>query len=669
MTQEHGEGAPAPKPAKGKKQAILDALSLIEEPVEPDESFASVKEQSLDDPQMGEAIGFWPPDSDDPSDVRWIEPGEWRFHSDLINPESELPHNIPVQALGVGDDGLSYYYFNTLGHVVKLKGDSGKGMFELLFAGRSRYLNWLFPRFNKDGHVVGWEADDLKRALTDWAGWCGTFDDEDSVRGRGMWRDDHGGAVFHAGDAVLIDGKWCKPGRYGRYIYPARKFTGRPKRHRDLKAVGAKVLGIYQTWAWERPELDPVLQLGWIITAKMGGALFRRPFIWVTGPKGSGKSYLQKFDRCLMHGALLASSNATPAAMYQKLGKDSIPVLIDEQESKADTTVTDRLLDLMRVAYSGDSLDRGDKDGKAKSYTVQSAFLASSIAKPAMEASDESRMALLSLRKPDVLPTESAYDEKEAYRMGQALTQRAIDWFPRWEALLDGVDKALRSKPGHESRSLDTFAPLIAGYHVAMFDDMPTAAQYAQYADLVDPKNLNELQGQEEDWERCLRHLLNAVPETLKHNKQKSIGQVLNTFMKGGSTDTLDVDEKLSGFKVCVTWKKLDDHGQPLPKEFKTALLFIPNSDPMLHQLFTGTAWSGRLGGTGPWNGVLKQAPRHLWIGDITSSKGGFSPSKGIAFRLVDLWNYFGGGRDDAPKDVAGPMFEPSPFDDPEDHG
>lgn len=673
MTTENEE--PTKRGRKSRIAEMAAALELVEPGDDKDTIFESVREQARWDPVMGAPMGFFKDGEDEPT---WIEPGQWFNYDEFVDPETELPVNMPVQALGVSDDGLAYYYFNTLGHVVKLKGDAGKGMFELLFAGRNNYLFWLYPRVSKEGFVVGWEADQLKQALTRWAGWCGTFDDEDGVRGRGMWRDDHGKAVFHAGDAVLIDGKWCKPGRYGGYIYPARKFTGRPKRHRDIPDPGKRALAIYQTWAWERPRLDPILQLGWIMTAKMGGALYRRPFIWVTGPAGSGKSYLQAFNRSMMHGALLASSNTTSAAIYQKLGKDSIPVLVDEQESKADTTLTDKLLDLIRAAYSGDSLDRGDKDGKAKSYTLRSSFMASSIAKPPMESSDESRMALLSLRKPDALPTSGAYTEGEAYRIGQALTMRAIKWFPQWEALLAGVDAALRARPGHQSRSLDTFAPLIAGYHMAVHDTMPTEAQYAEYAALVDPDSLTELQNRMEDWEKCMRHLFGAVPDSLKHLSRKTIGQILGGYMRStaaGADDETDIDKALAGFKLCVTWKKKDERGFPVPQDRRHALLFIPNIDPMLTQLFTGTGWAGRMGNAGPWNGVLKQAPRHLWIGDFTCSKGGFGSSKGVAFKLYDLWKHLTGEEDDA-EAAPGPMFDTvpvaeldglSPFDDPED--
>jgi hypothetical protein len=609
--------------------AALDINAAPEEEV----FFASVREQAANDPVMGAPMGFFL-NPDDETDVTWVEAGTWENYPEIVNPESRLPYNIPVQALGMESDGLTYVYFNTKGHIVRLNGNASKGIFELLFAGRNDYLYWLFPRYSKEGHIAGWDADQLKQALSRWAGWCDTFDDEDSVRGRGMWRDDKGQPVVHAGDAVFVDGEWKKPGLHDGYIYPARKATGRPRRHPDLRNAGRQIFDILRTWTWERPELDPILMLGWIATAKMGGALFRRPFAWVTGPHGSGKSYLQTFNRSLMHGALHASSNASTPSIYRKLGKDCIPVLLDEQESKADTSVTDRLLDIMRAAYTGDGLDRVGENGKTVTYNLRSSFMASSIAKPTMETSDESRMALLNQRVWEGQLGSKSYEPEEAYRMGQALSRRIVDWFPRWDALLRTIETAMASRPGHVARSLDTFAPLVAGYHLALHDGMPTEEQLKAYANLLDPAGLIELQDKVEDWEKCLRHLLGAMPETMKHTKRKTIGRVLADFVKTGGVAEEDCDEAFAGLRVSVTWRRKDG------RTLDNAWFFVPNSDPQLVDLFEGTGWKGRKGNTGPWVGVLKQAPRALWTSDIVSSKGGAGSVRGVAFRLKALMDH-----------------------------
>ena len=677
MTNENdGQDVPAAKPrGRPRKPEITAHLAFDPAPVEAEEPevyFADVREQSIGDPKMGHPMGIWlDPDDAEP---KWIEPGAWEYEGpEVVDPKTAMPRNLPVQPLGVDPSGRSYYYFNPLGAIVELKGAAGKGDFELLFTGRNDYLFWLFPRWSKDGILVGWEADQLRQALIKAAGWCGVFDDEESVRGRGFWRDDTGQAVFHAGNAVWFNGEWQKPGRYGRFIYPARPETGRPKKQPKMGDVGQKLLDIYKTWNWDRPELDPMLQLGWIMTAKMGGALYRRPFIWVTGPSGAGKSYLQNFSRCLMHGSLYASSNTTSASIYRRLGKDSIPVLLDEQESKADTTVTDRLLDIMRAAYSGDGLERVNKDGKTVTYQLRSSFMASSIAKPTMETSDENRMALLSINLwTGELGTKS-YDENEAWKMGQALTRRAMDWLPRWNALLAMMEAALAGRQGHASRSLDTFAPLAAGYHIALYDDMPTTAQLEDYARLLDPSGLTEMKNKIDDWEKCIRHLLTVAPKSLEHLRKKTIGQLLDVYLKNASDmDVSEVEEGLAAFQIRITWRKKDPvTGHPIAQTKENALLFIANTDPELVSLFQGTAWGGRRGNTGAWNTVLRQAPKHLWADDMTCSKG-MTSSRGLVFKLQALADLLRGEESTLPVTVKPVQMgmdlpEGSPFDKYED--
>jgi len=259
--------------------------------------------------------------------------------------------------------------------------------------------------------------------------------------------------------------------------------------------------------------------------------------------------------------------------------------------------------------------------------------MASSISKPPMESSDDSRMALLALREREDTGEAKPFTEAEAYRMGQALTQRAIDWFPRWGELLAMIEAAMRTRKGHEARSLDTFAPFLAGYHAAMHDGMPTDAQLEDYAELVDPCGLVEIRQQMTDWEKCMVHLLGAMPEQLKHYDKKTIGQVVALYVKAEGRSDADMDKLLSGFRLCLSFKKNE------PVTFENARLFVPNIDPALVDLFANTSWAGKKGSTGPWNGVLKQAPRELWE-ETGSTKGGLGTVRGIAFNIKKLWTY-----------------------------
>ena len=132
-----------------------------------------------------------------------VEPGRWREHHAQWH---RLPLGCPVTPLGKQAtlSGTTYFFLDTLGEVAVLAENAGKGHITSLFGGRPLYLTWAWPRFGKGGIVTGYAAEDARDDLFAACTYCGTFDLEDRVRGRGAWRDDDGQLIYHAGDAVWI---------------------------------------------------------------------------------------------------------------------------------------------------------------------------------------------------------------------------------------------------------------------------------------------------------------------------------------------------------------------------------------------------------------------------------------------------------------------------------
>lgn len=620
--------------------AIANALPTFEEEDEATLTL-TLRQQAMLDPVPGCPMNMAPKGEEE----QLCEPGTWR---DMwVNFKTGLPSNCPVTPLGklATLSGTTYFFLDTLGEVAVLAENAGKGHITSLFSGRPRYLEWAWPRFAKAGKgwvVKGWEAEQARGELFAACAYMGTFELEDRVRGRGAWRDEAGRLIYHAGDAIWIDGRWRPPGAHGRFIYPGRPKIGRPAARYEPQGEGSPgwtLLEGLKSWNWERPELDPRLALGWVMTAMVGGALEQRPVAYVVGTEGAGKSTLQKLFRLLMNGALLATSNTTQAGIYQKVKQDSVAVLVDEMEAKEDTRTTDKILELARVAYSGDKMQRGGKDGIGQEFSVNSSFLMSSIAMPPVDAQDASRMAVLMLRerikpvavdgrKPvDVLTELGLKDAKKVSDLGRHLLRRLVVWFEvengrtRWDALIDAFRATLLDSD-HSDRAADTFGTLAAGYHAAMRDVMPDEAELAEWAALLRPDRLVETSGREKTWRRAFMHLVEAQPETLRHLSHKSLGSILLAWrrsfepgysMEDGSTASLlQVMNHLTLFGMSISWGK-DQHGAPLPETWEYARLFVPAKHPGLNSLFAGTPWAGRMGAPGPWLGVLRQMPRHLW--------------------------------------------------------
>jgi hypothetical protein len=466
---------------------------------------------------------------------------------------------------------------------------------------------------------------------------------EDKVRGRGAWRDDDGSLIYHAGDAVWIGGRWMPPGEHGRFIYPGRPAIGRPSGKLEAAGPGSPgdmLFQALQSWNWDRGELDARLALGWLMTGLVGGALEQRPVAYVVGTEGAGKSTLQKLLRLIMNGALVSTSNTTQAGIYQKIRQDSIAVMVDELEAKEDTRTTDKILELARIAYSGDKMQRGGKDGVGQEFAVMSSFLFSSIALPAMDAQDASRMAVLMMRERAKPAARRKGRRRAARARPEGGQEGPSDRAPPAEAdvqlvrplgrLRDVMREALIAC-GHEDRAADTFGTLMAGYHVAVSDEMPGKADLEQWSEWLRADRLSETASREKTWERCFWHMMDATPESLRANSHhKSIGSAMLAFerMPADALDPLEKTLTLCG--LAMSFPK----GAERTMDF--ARLFVPLKSPALHDLFDGTPWGGRQGAPGPWGGVLKQMPPEFWTMS-TCDKGLNKAARGLMIRLIEV--------------------------------
>lgn len=612
-----------PKPPSAPPGDPFDEIAASLPTFEDDaQALLTLRQQALRDPPMG--IPMDVASAGEPEEL--IEPGGWT-DAGYVNRRTGLPNNCPIVALGQGQDGEHFYFLNTLGTVHTLAPNAGKGHIDALFAGRPLYLNWAWPRWSapKKGisYVVNWEAEQTRQALFAACAYKGTFELEDKVRGRGAWRDDDGSLIYHAGDAVWIAGRWRPAGEHGRFIYPGRPAIGRPGEKYEKAGLGSPgdlLFQALQSWNWDRGELDARLMLGWTMTALVGGALEQRPVIYVVGTEGAGKSTLQKLLRLVMNGALASTSNTTQAGIYQKVRQDSIAVMVDELEAKEDTRTTDKILELARIAYSGDKMQRGGKDGVGQEFAVMSSFLFSSISLPAMDAQDASRMGVLMMRerakaKPgepsvDVLKELGLREGAKAQAVGRHLLKRMFKWFEmdgaesRWDRLRAAIRGALL-EAGHEDRSADTFGALAAGCHAALSDGYPSKDDLAQWADWLRADQLAETATREKTWRRCFSQMLQAQPDVFRTYSKKSVGALLQEFRDNNDLET--AISRLPDVGLTISFER----GQP--QDWEHARLFVPAKHAALHQLFAGSPWAGRMAAPGPWGGVLRQMPPHLW--------------------------------------------------------
>lgn len=556
-----------------------------------------------------------------------LEPGSWKglgYEDDWTG----LPPQCPVVPLG-RTDGTSHF-LNAMGDIASLKdSSSGKGPIGGLFAGRSAYLEWAWPRFGKARKgetppVVGWDADDARQALVDACAYEGAYD-PDLMHGRGAWRDDAGKLAYHAGDRVWIHGKdgpgWTAPGRHDGWIYPTRPriSTPWPKVVPGGRYGPAEQLrDILNTWNWRRKEIDPHLLVGWACMAMVAGALDWRAMVFITAEKGSGKSTLLNLLRVLFGRGFVKTGNTTGAYLYQKLGHDCIPVVIDELEAQAGNNIGQvmKIIELIRTASSGDKIGRGSSEGVAREFECRSAFVCTSINIPPMRGQDQSRFAILNLDPFDNPDADPGLDLMLVEEVGRQLLRRMIDGFDRWRPTLMLFKEALMKIGGHDPRGGEQFGALLTAAHIAEHDEAPTPAMLREWALRLAAPKMQETANKTDDWRECLNHLTDVIPEGLRNKSSAlpTLGSRLAAFRRDDGRSVVPLDDLRA---ICTMMGLAVSFPKKEPQTWANARLFIPGSHPETRKQFMGTTWEGVPGATGVWANTLQRCPdpETIWTG------------------------------------------------------
>jgi len=402
--------------------------------------------------------------------------GRSRNTSSNLSEEPEfplLPAGCPVQPLG--KLGQVCYFLDEAGQLIGLDPQKvGKNHIRNLFGRRSDLCDEYWPRHNDKGQINGWKPEIAGDLLMRACAWEGIFDPQGHVRGRGAHKGENGELVLHRGDKVYFAGceaaGYRDPGLIDGYVYPTAPTLPRPDPDDVTSAPAERLLMLLRTWQWARPLIDPMLLLGWIGAAFVGGALLWRPHVWVTGSSATGKSTLQMLLELVFDGAALHTHDATEAALRQLLKQQTLPVFFDELEAEEDNRRNKAVIKLARLASSGAVVLRGGQDHQGHEFVARSCFLFSSILLPPMLSQDRNRLAVLDLKRlpPGAVPP--PLDEQELNLIGRQFLKRMADQWHRFADTLHRYREGL-AEQGHGGRSQDQFGVLLACADILLYDE------------------------------------------------------------------------------------------------------------------------------------------------------------------------------------------------------
>lgn len=344
--------------------------------------------------------------------------------------------------------------------------------------------------------------------------------DPSLVRGRGAWLDENR-VVFHAGTRLLVDGQETSLDAH------SSRWTYQKGRRLDAELVqplksreAGKLLELTGCFQFRNP-LDAKLLAGWLALAPICGALEWRPHLWLTGPAGTGKTWIldNVVRPVLGNCALYVQSVTTEAGIRQLLGCDALPVVFDEAEAEreADQRRMQAVLILARQASreSDGRIAKGTAGGQALTWHVRSCFLFSSIGIAATQRADLSRVTVLDLVPEHQRRVDRFAEALELWRQtvrapewAAALRARSLALAPTIAANCAAFKNAVLDHLGNQ-RDADQVGALLAGAYSLTSGNRITPEAAAEWCARQDWSAFRSADA-ERDEAQCLAHLLEA---------------------------------------------------------------------------------------------------------------------------------------------------------------
>lgn len=498
-----------------------------------------------------------------------------------------LPDNCPVTPLGT-KKGV-YYYIDSLGQFRELRDKEHQRTIIMgLFGDKMEFIKTgKYARRNEDGEVSGWKPELVAEDLMAECAVKGVWEPFEKVRGTGCWLNDDDTMVIHAGDKIMMtDGTEMNPGLCGAYVYPSEPARQRPW-DKDASPMEIKpLLDLLKTWAWRRPNIDPLLLLGWIGAAMIGGALKWRPLMWLTGSRGTGKSTLQDVINNVFGKSILSVSDPTPAAIFQKIGFSSLPVALDEMEPETDNRKVQAIIKLARQACSGGVILRGSAEGNASEFKARNCYLFSSILVPALLPQDRSRMAILELD--NISGTPPLINRKNLAEIGSKIYRRMIRYFKNFNINMELLRQGL-SKLEFDSRGCDQFGTLLAAADVLLHDEPMTNDDIAEICELMKDVVASENFDSDSDQIKCRDYLLTSILDTFKDGRKRTIGDWI--AQAAGYDNTNKSEDPDNAHKtLAAIGLKVDEE---IVSGVKMKFLYIATNHQGLGKVYKETAWAG----------------------------------------------------------------------------
>lgn len=447
---------------------------------------------------------------------------------------SDNPH---YRMLGYDKDEnsrLVYYFFSFDAKAVIKLSPSSINKANLMMLAPLNYWEDTFP----GGGKTKFDVDAATQFLMLNSHKVGTFKDK-FIRGRGAWVDDTK-IIIHAGDTLIVNKQPIPLSSLkSRYVYEIGERLGYGTSQPVVSSDASKIIEMSKWLMWER-EINAYLLAGWCVISPFCGVLLWRPHIWVTGPAGSGKSWVMDnfVKRLVGDTAIVVQGKTTEAGVRGLLQNDARPVLFDETDvdNHNDKERVQNVLALARSSsyHDGGTVGKGTQSGGSRTYTMRSCFAFSSIGVHVNQQSDRSRFTMLGLqsfegkrKKEDFMGFEHDWNKLVTDDFVKGLQSRTLELLPvilkNARTFADAVAAVIgQRRIGDQVGAMLAGAYSLTSSKEISYDD---AVKWVQDRDWSEERGLELTKDEYQLFGKIMGHLTSLETETGRI--ERSIGEII----------------------------------------------------------------------------------------------------------------------------------------------
>lgn len=546
----------------------------------------------------------------------------------VVQPNSsfDFQDNGDFRILGYDKDEnsrLVYYFFSYDAKAVIKLSPSNMTKSNLMMLAP---INWWEDRF--PAKTSKFDVDAAQQFLISTSHQVGIFK-ENYIRGRGAWVDD-GRIVIHTGDMLLVNGDMIPLRQFrSKYMYEIGERLGFGTSQQLNKEFASKLIEKAKWLQWDR-EINAHLLIGWCVIAPFCGVLPWRPHIWVTGPAGSGKSWVMDNMIKILLGdsPIVVQGKTTEPGVRGLLQNDARPVQFDESDvdSNNDKERVQSILALARSSsYSnGGVIGKGTQSGGSRTYEVRSCFAFSSIGVQLNQQSDRSRFTMLGLlsfdnvgrTKEDFAKFEIEWRNLVTEEYVKALQSRTISLLPiiikNSRTFADAVASVIGQR-----RIGDQVGGMLAGAYSLTSNKEITyekAVEWVQNRDWNEERALELTKDEFQLFSRLMGHITRI--EGNSGTVERSIGELILA-----SCENLDL--------IGIAPVTASDRLRRLGFLVKNDQILISNTAEGVKSIIRGTSWENN------HNRILERLPGATKVNAVNFYPGG--KSRGTALPLEML--------------------------------